>query len=193
MSARRQWLLAAMAVLLPALLGGWCGYWLAAASKPPLEEARPLQRQGDGSVIAARAPSADPGPPPHRLPPGAREERRVAVTVQPPRVTPVPDASGVPWCDCPPVTVDLSLVQAGDGRRVVASSRDGVVLDALDIPIEPLPIAPTLAWAAGLSYGARGEVGAWVERDLSRLRLGVDVEQDRQDQWTARLRLGWRF
>lgn len=40
-------------------------------------------------------------------------------------------------CDCPPVTVDLSLVRMPDKtRRVVASSPDGTVLTGVDIPLE---------------------------------------------------------
>jgi hypothetical protein len=143
------------------------GLWWVTRDPPPVPEvvtAAPMVRQADQSVIAQRAPDAKPAPPRHILPKGAVEERRETIVV-----APAPAASSV--------EVDLSLVRMPDnGRRVVASSPDGTVVSAIDIPIEAglVPPAPK-KWAAGLGYGTDRAVGVWVERDIGRLRLGAEV------------------
>ena len=181
MNARMQVFLLGIAVL----VGGLLGYWLKSTDMPRAEvvTAAPALRQKDKSVVGERAPVAKPSKPPHLLPKGSKEERRVAVVVKPKQP------------DCDPVRFDLSLIREGDGRRVVASSPDGAVLSALDVPILPglLP-PPARPWAAGGSYNPvtrRG--GAWVERDIARLRLGADVIQAETGELTAMVRLGWRW
>lgn len=152
---------------------------------PPVHEdvaPAPQVTQADNSVIAARAPDAHPPAPRHIIPKGYVEERREAIVV-----TPAPAASSV--------EVDLSLVRSGDQRRVIASSPDGQVVSAIDIPIEPalLPPAP-LPWAAGLSYGTNRSVGVWVDRDIgSRLRVGASVQRMSDGKAEAQLRVGVRW
>lgn len=128
----------------------------------------PQQPQADGSMQAARAPDAHPAPPPHLIPKGYHEVSRDAVTVAPSAAA---AASG-----CPSVHVDLSVVRDGNDQRVIASSPDGQVVSAINIPIEAAmtPPAPKL-WAAGLGYTTQREVGVWVERDVGRLRIGAEV------------------
>lgn len=160
--------------------------WHIRGTAPALEvvTAEPGQLQRDGSVVAPRVPApAKPVKPPHVLPAGAREERRIAVTVQP----------EVP--DCPPVTLDLSLVQVDGGRRVVASSLDGAVVSSLDMPIIPALLPPLpRPWAIGASYSLRGErYGTWIERDIGRVRIGADVSQDRLGDVEGIVRIGWTF
>ncbi|GAA5785656.1 hypothetical protein [Chitiniphilus shinanonensis] len=176
----------------------WLGYLLGHHNAPVPEDTSPAaqQIQPDGSVIAARIPDPSPSPPPHQLPKGSKEERRVSVTVRPTsQPTPVMGADGTLHCECPPATVDLSLVQVAGGRRVIASSPDGQVIRALDVLIDPAPLPPpSRPWAAGISYGANsGTVGAWVERDLSRIRLGLDLQQREGGDLDLRLRAGWVF
>lgn len=167
------------------LLSAGLGYWLKSTDMPRVEvvTAAPAVQQRDGSVVAERAPAAKLGKPPHLLPKGAKEERRVAVVVKPKEP------------DCDPVRIDLSLVRAGDGRRVVASSPDGTVISALDMPIiAGLVPAPARPWAAGGSYNPiTRRAGVWVERDLARLRLGADVMQGETGELTAMVRVGWRW
>ena len=144
--------------------------------------AAPQVRQVDGSVIAQRAPDPKPAPPRHVLPRGAVEERREAIVV-----APAPAASSV--------EVDLSLVRMPDnGRRVIASSPDGTVVSALDIPIEPglVPPAPK-PWAAGLSYGTDHSVGIWLDRDVGKLVLGAQLARQQDGRVQAQLRAGVRF
>lgn len=167
------------------LIAGLVGYQLKASisARPEIVSAAPAARQADDSLIAERQPSATPPKAPHAIPAGAKEERRISATVQPKRA------------DCPPLRLDLSLVQVDGGRRVVASSPDGTVIDAIDMPIEAALIAPPpRPWAAGVSYAIRDELGGvWVERDVGRLRLGADVEEAGGGELQARVRLGWRF
>jgi hypothetical protein len=160
--------------------------WAEWPQAPRLEVATPApqMRQADGSVLAERAPPAAdrPLPPaPHILPRGAREERRERVIV-----APAPAASTV--------EVDLSLVRQGAERRVVASSPDGQVLHAIDIPIDPVPPPPAdRSWAAGLSYSTQHAVGVWLDRDVGRLRLGAELDRQADGRVQAMLRVGVRF
>ena len=160
--------------------------WAIRPAPPRVEVTTPAPqvRQADGSVLAERAPPAAGQalpPAPHILPRGAREERRERVIV-----APTPAASTV--------EVDLSLVRQGAERRVVASSPDGQVLQAIDIPIDPAPLPPApRPWAAGLAYRTDHAVGLWVERDVGRLRLGAEVVRRQFGRPEAELRLGVRF
>lgn len=155
---------------------------------PPPENVAPAVeiRQDDGSMLAERALQATlkGKPAPHIIPKGYHEERRDQVTVAP---RPAAAASG-----CPPVRVDLSLISDGHQRRVVASSPDGQVIAATDVPIDPpaMPLAPRV-WAAGLSYSTQRAPGAWIERDIGRLRLGLAIEKvPGQQRPTERLQVG---
>jgi hypothetical protein len=184
MSRLYRWLLV-LVLCAGVLAGGFIGWHLHPASAAMAEDLRPVpaQRQRDGSVIAARAaPPVAPPAPPHRLPRGSREERRIAVTVRPARE------------DCPPVSLDLSLLQLDGGRRVVASSPDGTVIQALDLPLEPAFVAPPRTWAAGASVDLRREQpGLWLERDLGRFRAGLDLVREENGGLQGRLRFGWVF
>lgn len=183
--SRLYLVLLALVLLLGILAGGVIGWSLHPAPVAAVEDRRPLPalRQRDGSIVAARAaPPADLPRPPHLLPRGGKEERRVAVTVQPARE------------DCPPVSLDLSLLQLDGGRRVVASSPDGEVTRALDLALEPVPVPATRAWAAGASLDLRRErPGLWLERDLGRFRVGVELSVEDGGALQGRARLGWVF
>lgn len=181
-AARAPWSLRAKlivgACVAALLVLGAVAFWPA---KPIHEDVAPapMVRQADQSVIAERAPDAHP-PPRHSIPRGYVEERREAITVMP-----APGASSV--------EVDLSLVRKGDERRVIASSPDGTVVSAIDIPIEPALIPPPpKPWVAGLAYGTDHSVGVWLERDVGRLRVGAEVSKG-AGKPRAEIRVGVAF
>ena len=141
-----------------------------------LETYAPEVRRSDGSVILERQPAAKPAVV-HKLPAGGKRERVVHVDIKP--TAP----------DCPLCSVDLTLFKLRDGsRRVVASSTTGEVVTGIDIPL--MPSEPDLKWAAGLSYGQG--VGGWLDRDIGRLRIGIEVN-DTDAGVEARGRVGFRF
>lgn len=191
-----------LAVIIGAIIGLIVGWGLWRPRAPQRETPAAAVKQGDGSVILERRPESAPAPPPHELPAGGKEERRVSVSIQPrAKIKPVeavktpgatPSSSGgeiVPGrgedaATCPPVRVDLSLVKMPDqSRRVVASSPDGDVVGGLDIPIEPPARAfkPTRWAAGGLWNPADRTFGGWVDRDAGPFRFGVEVFQQRPD------------
>lgn len=136
----------------------------------------PEVRRQDGSVILERQPAAKPAVV-HKPPAGGKRERVVHVDIKP--TAP----------DCPLCSVDLTLVKQRDGsRRVIASSTTGEVVTGIDIPL--LAAEPDLKWAAGLSYGQG--VGGWLDRDIGRLRIGIEVN-DADAGVEARGRVGFRF
>jgi hypothetical protein len=173
------------AVIVSGLGGAYIGAHLVDCDVVPENTApAPAVKQQDGSVVAERAaPPIKPAPPPHQLPKGSKEERRVAVTVKPSK----PESA--------PVRLDLSLVQVDGGRRVVASSPDGKVIEALDMPIQRAFAAPPARkWAAGGSADYRGDqFGAWVERDIGRFRVGAEVLEDDRHGLAGRVRVGFTF
>lgn len=211
--------------LLAGLVGGWC-LWSPVSA--PVEPPAPSVRLAGGALVLERKPDATPPKPPHALPKGAKEERRVSVVVKPPKGTIFNPseatlrhdgkADGVarPWspatgntlgnagsipavasdsCDCPPVTVDLSLVRMPDKtRRVVASSPNGQILSGIDIPIESAKIPRSLPWAIGGTYSYDGahRFGGFIDRDLGPFHLGVEAFQS-QTGWTAQAKAGIRF
>lgn len=178
LSLRTRLIAAGLFVAVAAYLG--FAFWPA---KPVHEDVTPAPQviQADHSVIAARAPDAHPPAPRHIIPKGYVEERREAIVV-----APAPAASSV--------EVDLSLVRNGAERRVVASSPDGQVVSAIDIPIEPALIPPApKPWAAGLSFDTRHAVGVWLDRDVGRTVIGVALSRLPDGKTEAQVRVGMRF
>lgn len=205
-------LLGAAGLFLAGLSTGW---WLQ-RPRTVVESPAPASRQADGSLVLERTGTQiAPQKPPHALPKGAKEERRVSVVVQPPRGTvkeslTVDSAEAarlvasndlisrpgkmVDSCDCPPVTVDLSLVRMPDKtRRVIASSPDGKILSGIDVPISVPGDSPARTpWAAGISFSTDRRFGGFLDRDLGPFRIGVEAFQS-TNGWTAQARAGIRF
>ncbi|PHV09830.1 hypothetical protein [Chitinimonas sp. BJB300] len=153
-------------------------------------------RQDDGSLVVARAAMTpkEAGPAPHKLPFGSKELRRVTT-----RLTPRPvvgtDLDGTPTCNCEPVTLTTSLVDDGKGGRRVVQSALGADIDtATDTPLilDTLGAKPR-PWSAGLSYGPiTQEPGAWIARDLGRVRTRLDLIA-RRGEVEPRISIGWAW
>ncbi|WP_432721309.1 hypothetical protein R0381_002554 [Jeongeupia wiesaeckerbachi] len=185
--SRAELILGTLVLMLLAMLTLCWALWPTPHQALPASAAAVRQRD-DSLVAERRAPTAaEAAKAPHQLPRGMREERRVSATIKP-----RPVASGTE-ADCPPTSVDLSLVRDGDARRVVVSSPDGEVTSATDLVLEAEPTARP--WAAGLSYDPIARTsGAWLERDVARLRLGIEVNQTEDHAGlSGRLRVGWVF
>jgi hypothetical protein len=160
------------------------------APEPEVIAAAPQVAQSDGSIVIERKPEAKPAKPPHRIPKGSTEERRVNLKLKPDAFVTDDGCK----CDPAPVSVNLSLVRDDLGRRVVASSTGGQIVGALDVPIEPALMPPEPhPWAAGLSYGHDKSAGAWIERDLGRIRVGAEVIRQRDQTFQGRVRVGWAW
>lgn len=192
-----------VAGLIVALSFGWWA-WNPAPKKP--EVYAPPVQQVDGSVVLEKKPQPD-AKPASAIPKGSTLIRKASITVQAkvptatisgtfniesvvqqaksmmaaPVIAPddkQPAEQLIEMAqDCPPVTVDLSLVEMPDkSQRVVASSPNGNILGGVDIPVrdaEPTP-EPKL-WAVGAAISTRQNMGVWVERDLGFLRLGAEA------------------
>lgn len=185
-SGRLKVALSLLAIMLITAGGVWLGYKLTPRPVPEVIAAAPEVKQADGSIELARKPDAHPAPPPHIIPRGFHEERREQFTVAP--------APGAAASGCPAVRVSLSVVSDDHQHRVIASSPDGRIVDAVDIAIKPalMPPAP-LPWAAGLSYDTRHAVGVWLDRDVGRLVVGAAVARLPDGKTEAQLRVGVRF
>lgn len=190
--------ISAACVLAAAGIGVYSGMMIERSMEVPEDVSpAPEERLPGGGLKLERALQSAPDAqelPPTPVPPGATVERRVRVVAKP---EPVSRADELPPCDCPPVTVDLALIREGEGRRVLAWSPDGRILGGLDVPIVAGLVPASQPWAVGVSYDPfDGTPGAWVERDLGRIRVGVDLHQERNalaSGLAVRLRAGWRF
>ena len=197
---RRDLICAGLGAIIAALLAAMVAY----LSRPVhvVETAAPAVVQSDGSLILERAPTQD-AKPAQAVPKGAKVERVVQVKVRP-KIGTAPSFiddlqdkhKTFSLSDITPITVDLSLIrQKDDTRRVIASSPDGEIVGGLDIPVDTLATRPR-AWAAGISLDPIHQTpGVWIERDLMRLRVGVEANQvhvkggGRDGEF--RVRLGW--
>lgn len=168
------------------LLAGW-QLWAPEQTIPetyaPAQVVEPSKTAPHGALVLERKPNMPVKPPP--LPPKHKAERMASATVQ-----------SVTRPDCPPLTLDMTLARAPDGsQRVIASSPDGKVIGGLDVPVgPPAGVVRNLSWAAGASYAPehRG-YGGWIDRDMGPFRLGVELNQDREDRLEFRAKLGVRF
>lgn len=192
---------AAAAVLL--LIGVGIGYAIWGHPWATPGGPAPEKRQGDGSLVLERQPAKEPPKTPHAIPEGGHVERHVSVTVQPtggrsgqPDPSGQEPAGGGQAAACGPVRVDLSLVRLEDGSaRVVASSPDGEVTGGLDIPVARpgLQLELTRPWATGVSYAGDRAWGVFVQRDIWRVRLGLEVNATTDGGSEARASVGWTF
>lgn len=191
LTARVKWVTLGILALLVAM-GAYLFGVHTSTPTPEITAPAVAQSQADGSLVLARqlATPAQAAKPPHTIPKGSTEERRMGVKLKPPAFD---NAEGC-RCDPPPVEVNLSLVRQGDGRRVIASSPTGTVLAGLDMPIEAGAMPTPHPWAAGVSYDPLSKgPGLWVERDLGRIRVGAEALRDGQGKLQGRVRVGWAW
>ena len=173
--------IAAIVALLLAVAGGiWLGRQSMPVMVPEDVSPQPAQSLPGNAVMLERKPVAKVKP----IKPGTQVERAITATVQ-------PDDP-----ECEPVTVDLQLIQDGEGRRVVADSPNGRVIAGSDTPVKPLVFAESLQWAAGVSCDptdCQRTPGIWVDRDLDRVRVGAEIirRQDGQAEIRARVGFSW--
>jgi hypothetical protein len=140
-----------------------------------------LRRQGAGEHVSV--PSS-----PITIPKGGKVLRKAGVTIAPDKKA---DKDG----KCPDVSVNFALVDDGKGgRRVIASSPDGKVVDGYDIPVIKETTYVTNKTFVGLSYSARKSVGVFIDRDLAaNLRVGGSVSRSEDGKLDASLKVGVSF
>lgn len=169
-----------------ALIGLTAGWFLWGPKKAKILVPQPAIHQSDGSIILPTAPSYHPEPK-QQIPHGATVEHVVSIDIKP--NDPIPNAptgtsSAIAPIAMPTVHLDLTLVKMGDGsQRVIASSPDGTIVNAIDIPSQPTreDIKP-LKYALGISYASSrwGTTKSLVgERDWGWLRVAAHVGQTR--------------
>lgn len=160
----------------------------------PAVQLAPSKSAPHGGVVVARMPDA-PAKSAQVLPKGYKAVRVQQVTIQPEAAQKAADMAAAPNCPpAKPVTVDLTQIQTSDGgQRLAVSSPDGTVIGGFDVPIGSQSVVFAHRWAAGASYGTDRTYGGWVERDIGRLRLGVDVLQLQDGRVGARARIGLAF
>lgn len=86
---------------------------------------------------------------------------------------------------CPQCTTEVNLTMVSkDGlRRIIASSPSGLVVSAIDVPIESEKVFKEIPWAAGLRYN-HGILNTdqlfsiYIQRDLGPFRVGAEYGSD---------------
>ena len=190
--------LIAVAIAGVVLLGGGTALgWYLTKPEKVIEIAKPEEKQPDGSIIVERTATAPTAKPKQQVPKGAKVERVGSITAQ--GITP-DEIKACTAVSCPSVTIDTSLVRMPDGsKRVIVSSADGTILKGLDIPVETQEVLEPKVWAVGVSLNPLNQTaGVWAERDIARIRIGVEVNQTKPSLLgpvgaEIRLRVGWTF
>lgn len=194
------------------LLAGFLLAWWIWRDVPVVEPPAPAVQLPSGGLVLERAPEA---PVPSAAAEdaraaGGRLDRAISITVQPRPVSLAPPAAmpphppgnaeaaaaPAPTCICEPVTVDLALVRMPDDTmRVTARARGGELLGGIDVPVVSRAPTRVTRWAAGLTVSMdmsqRRAFGVFLDRDVGRLRLGLELSQ--RDGGTATARVGWRW
>ena len=178
---RNQALIVALAIL---VIGVLIGKWMFNSTEVVREIAKPAQilpataASPNGGQLLAHEPGKAAAPA-QALPKGLKPLVVGQITVKPTaRAQAAADAAAKP--DCPPVTVDFTLARDKDGiQRIAASSKDGEVIGGFEVPVAPVLQLASRPWAAGAAYSSQKNIGAWVDRDIGRLRLGVQANQVR--------------
>lgn len=172
------------------LLGGLGGFHLGRAttneslSVPENIAPQQSERNPDESLTLERNPAAKL--PEISVPQGANIERRTRATVQPDTPKDWPNEGP----SCPPVSIDMTLLQIDGGRRVVASSPDGRIVGGIDVPAHGFTVQTQYRWAAGITGDPVDQevTAVWIDRDFGRVRVGAEFGDDRSE-----LKFGWRF
>lgn len=177
-------------------IGAAAGWYYSRPGKV-VETPKPAETQADGSIVVERTAPAPKAKPKQLVPRGGKVERIGSITAQGETPAEIKACTSVP---CPPVRIETSLIRMPDGsRRVVVSSPDGKILGGEDVPVETLEVEEAKKWAAGVSLDPlRQTMGVWLERDIGRVRVGVEINQTRQTLAgpvgsEVRARVGWTF
>lgn len=182
--------------LIGAAVGAALVFMLLRPVAPVPEPPAPAIDLPSGGIVAEVAPGAP-------LPDVAKESAKVLdgqtaraghVVVQPTGKESL-TVDGICLCRPDPIRIDWSLTSTDSGQRMAFYTDDGTITDAVDIPVSGLSVRRERPWAAGVSVSMdmsqRRAAGLWVDRDIGRMRLGLEISQ--RDGGTASLRAGIRF
>lgn len=181
--------------LIGAVVGAALVFMLLRPVAPVPEPPAPAIDLPSGGIVAEVAPGA---PLPDVAKEAARElggtvARAGHVVVQPTGKESLP-VDGVCLCKPDPVRVDWSLTSTKTGQRMAFFSPDGAIVEAADIPVTSVRHA-SKPWAAGVSVSVdmsqRRAYGVFVDRDIGRLRVGLEISQ--RDGGAATAKVGWRW
>jgi hypothetical protein len=126
-------------------------------------------------------------PPPAQIKVAAKElggklTRTATVVLQP-----KPSINTAGECKCDEITVDVGLVDEGNGNRVVVHTDDATVVGGTDNPLEPYAVAKKMTWEIGVIAPVdyvKG-VGPTVARHIGPFKVGLAAMRDREDGWTG--------
>lgn len=192
--------------ILIGLAVGW-RVWHPEPRQAVIESAAPAAMLRNGVQEIARQPAA---PIPEAITAAAKEinpkakvSRAISFDVKPLPIGPKP-TDAVPTAnnnavitplECAPVHIDAGIVDLPDGSHRVVIKSNGELSNAIDIPGFLPPVVGDLKWAAGALYDVSGHsYGVFVDRDIRRLRIGVDMMKLSPDNtFKVIARIGGRF
>lgn len=204
LASLKGYIVTAAVALLVGVGGGIAFGWNHWRPTPIVETPAVSVRQSDSSLVLQRAPDAHAkpaqvipkgamvervvhvevqpkAPEPSSIvqaspmPVGGSPTSKIPSEAGPPSVDMAPLGKQIVPVFCPSVGIDLTLIRLKDGtQRVIASSKDGAVLDSLSVDHPVVDVAPArpLVWSAGPIWGGGDNgVGVNLTRDLGPLRL----------------------
>lgn len=165
-----------------------CSYAFFGDKGKPVAEGYAPQQVIGSTVVAERVPDAN-AKPKTELPKGGKVNRLAKLTVQ---ASPVADAkTGV--ATCPPIDVDLTLIDMPDSTKRFAASSNGQIVKFIDIPVATAYVPTEKKWGVGVSYNTEKKSGIWVDHYSGSIVSGVALRKSENSNVVGEARLGFRF
>lgn len=181
-----SWFAIVMIMIICILIGAGASY-ATFAPKPQAEGYAPQQIIAS-TVVAERVPDAK-AKPKTEIPKGGKTNRIAKLTVQ---ASPVANTQ-TGAVECPPIDVDLTLVDMPDATKRFAAAANGQIIKFIDVPVATAEIPHEYKWGVGASYNTKREAGVWVDHYAGPFVAGVGVRKSVSDDLVAEARLGFRF
>jgi hypothetical protein len=98
---------------------------------------------------------------------------------------PIPNAPA--GCSCETITIDYREAIIDGQPAMEVTSKDAEVTGGYHAPVN-FQMRQERPWAIGISYDTEGRKGAFVERDIGPVMVGVGASSG-----SVQARVGWRF
>lgn len=164
---------AAIACAISAICGVGIG-WQAGKPKPVAIVSKPAAKIKDGLRLETKAID------PKSVPRNTMAKGKIVV-----KPKPIPNAPA--GCSCEEITIDYREAIIDGQPAMEVTSRDAEVIGGYHAPVN-FQMRQERPWAIGISYDTEGRKGAFVERDIGPVMVGVGASSG-----SAQARIGWRF
>jgi len=168
-----DWRIALFACAISAIVSGiFC--WQASKPKPIAIVSKPAVKIKDGLRLETKAID------PKSMPRNTMAKGKIVV-----KPKPIPNAPA--GCSCEEITIDYREAIIDGQPAMEVTSKDAEVTGGYHATVN-FQMRQERPWAIGISYDTEGRKGAFVERDIGPVMIGVGASSG-----SVQARIGWRF